>query len=128
MSICKSECEVFTDLQRWMPTCRNKCGIEKFEIKLKKFKRSMRKSIRWIICARAVDNWQRDKLIDKDKMIKRSMGKSILLNVLSSKTIARFEAKFGVTQACFFVVILSSTDLCVHWSVLVYLYGNDTIQ
>jgi heme/copper-type cytochrome/quinol oxidase subunit 4 len=56
------------------------------------------------------------------------MRKSILLNVSSSKTIARFEAEFDVTKACFFVVILSSTDLCVHWSVLIHLYGDDTVQ
>jgi hypothetical protein len=28
----------------------------------------------------------------------------------------------------FFVVVLSSTDLCVHWSVLIHLYSDDTIQ
>jgi hypothetical protein len=56
------------------------------------------------------------------------MQKSILLNVSSSKTIARFEAKFDVTKICFFVVILSFTDLCVHWSVLIHLYDDDTIQ
>jgi hypothetical protein len=56
------------------------------------------------------------------------MRKSIFLNVSSSKTIARFGAEFGVTKACFFVVVLSFTDLCVHWSVLIHLYGDDTIQ
>jgi hypothetical protein len=56
------------------------------------------------------------------------MRKSILLNVSFSKTIARFEAEFGVTKACFFVVILSFTDLCIHWSVLIHLYDDDTIQ
>jgi hypothetical protein len=81
----------------------------------------MRKSIRWILFALTADNWQRDKLIDKDKMIERSMRKSIFLNVSFSKIIARFEAKFDVTKACFFVIILSSTDLCVHWSVLISL-------
>jgi hypothetical protein len=81
----------------------------------------MRKSIRWILFALAADSWQRDKLIDKDKKIKKSMRKSILLNVSSSKTIARFEAEFDVTKACFFVVVLSFTDLCVHWSVLISL-------
>jgi hypothetical protein len=72
----------------------------------------MRKSIRWILFALAADSWQRDRLTDKDKKIKRSMRKSILLNVSSSKTIARFEAKFDVTTACFFVVVCYRLLIC----------------
>jgi hypothetical protein len=40
------------------------------------------------------------------------MRKSILLNVSSSKTIARFGAKFGVTKVCFFVVICYRLLIC----------------
>jgi hypothetical protein len=72
----------------------------------------MRKSIRWILFALTADSWQRDRLIDKDKKIKRLMRKSILLNVSSSKTIARFEAKFDVTKACFFVVVCYRLLIC----------------
>jgi hypothetical protein len=52
------------DLQKWMSTCRSEFEVKEFEIKLKKFKQSMRKSIRWIIFALTADSWQRDRLID----------------------------------------------------------------
>jgi ABC-type uncharacterized transport system fused permease/ATPase subunit len=40
------------------------------------------------------------------------MRKSILLNVSPSKTIARFGAEFGVTKACFFVVVCYRLLIC----------------
>jgi hypothetical protein len=46
-----------------------------------------------------------DWLISRWNEFKRSVRESILLNYLPSKTIARFGAKFGVTKACFFVVV-----------------------
>ncbi len=69
------------------------------------------KSVRRILFAQAAE--QRDKLTDiKIKRFNRSMRKSILLNYLSSKTIARFEAKFGVTKVCFFVVVCYRLLIC----------------
>jgi hypothetical protein len=39
-----------------------------------------------------------------------------------------FKKSIAFNQYSFFVVVLSSTDLCVHWSVLIHLYDDDTIQ
>jgi hypothetical protein len=55
-----------------------------------------------------------DWLISRWNEFKKSMQKSILLNYLFSKTIACFEAKFEIAKVCFFVIILSFSDLCVY--------------
>jgi hypothetical protein len=62
----------------------------------------------WLQVAGSEIDW----LISRWNEFKGSMRESILLNYLSSKTIARFEAKFGVAKICFFVVVCYRLLIC----------------
>jgi hypothetical protein len=84
----------------------SECEIEEFEIKLKKFNnRCENRFVKFFSLKLQIADSEINWLISRKNEFKRSMRKSILLNYLSSKTIARFEAKFNVTKVCFFVIV-----------------------
>ncbi len=91
----------------------SECEIEEFEIKLKKFNdRCENRFVEFFSLELQIVDNEINWLILKWNEFKRSMRESILLNYLSSKTIARFEAKFDVTKTCFFVIICYRLLIC----------------